>query len=68
LRGIFVSGVASNKKKVSARKKILDSEDEKTEDGAGGETAEQQAGQEDMETDPLPGPSGITNSQVNDSF
>jgi hypothetical protein len=21
-----------------------------------------------METDPLPGPSGITNSQVNDSF
>jgi hypothetical protein len=62
----FVSGVASNKKKVSARKKILDSDDEKTETGGGGggEAAERTASQDMTETEPTPGPSGLANTQV----
>jgi hypothetical protein len=52
----------SGKKKLTARKKLLDSEEEKAEEeGEGGEGE-----QREMETDTVPvaGPSGLTRSQV----
>ena len=75
---IFLPGVANNKKKISARKKILESdndnddddEGEKTEDSQGAGSAGPAAGQ-DVEMDtasPVAGPSGIRRSQVNIFF
>ncbi len=51
----------SGKKKLTARKKLLDSEEEKAEGDEGGEGE-----QREMETDTVPvaGPSGLTRSQV----
>jgi hypothetical protein len=53
----------SGKKKLTARKKLLDSEEEKAEEGEGGEG---EGEQREMETDTVPvaGPSGLTRSQV----
>ena len=70
--------MANNKKKISARKKILESdndnddddEGEKTEDSQGAGSAGPAAGQ-DVEMDtasPVAGPSGIRRSQVNIYF
>jgi hypothetical protein len=52
----------SGKKKLTAKKKLLDSEEEKAE----GEGEEGEGEQRDMETDTVPvaGPSGLTRSQV----
>jgi hypothetical protein len=54
----------SGKKKLTARKKLLDSEEEKAEAEEEGEGGEGE--QRDMETDtaPVAGPSGLTRSQV----
>jgi hypothetical protein len=53
----------SGKKKLTARKKLLDSEEEKAEEGGDGEG---EGEQREMETDTVPvaGPSGLTRSQV----
>ncbi len=52
----------SGKKKLTARKKLLDSEEEKAEEGE----KEGEGEQREMETDTVPvaGPSGLTRSQV----
>jgi hypothetical protein len=52
----------SGKKKLTARKKLLDSEEEKAEEGEG----EGEGEQREMETDTVPvaGPSGLNRSQV----
>jgi hypothetical protein len=58
----------SSKKKLTARKKLLDSEEEKVHEEEEGE-GEQVAEQREMETDSVPvaGPSGLTRPQVSSS-